>query len=209
MSLSKSNGRYPKEWSHLPSVTTVLNILISPRLRGWLTKNAYADIAATREKSTSIGSTVHHVIEQIEKEEKVSLETDYPTEVKQAIENYFIWKKEKNLKPLCSEVKLMSDDLGFKGTFDRVAISGEKLLMLDWKTAKAIYPDQMLQIVAYKKLFEAEKKLVIDECWIIQIDKEQAGVHPYMIPKDEEEEIWNHFKNLLATYKWYDKKESD
>jgi len=59
------------------------------------------------------------------------------------------------------------------GTFDVIVEDKNgKTLLLDFKTSKAFYPDQPIQIATYKKLIEDSSNLKIDSYGIIKIPKD-------------------------------------
>ncbi len=63
------------------------------------------------------------------------------------------WASQTRLKIEETEVSLVSERYQFGGTFDATLI-GEKRAMADYKTASSLYPEHLLQVVAYGKLWE-------------------------------------------------------
>lgn len=199
--------RYDKEWDDIPSVTQVTGMIMSPGLVNWFKNTSPEDIRNASQKSLNIGKTVHKVIEEVEKGKPIELVTEYPEEVQNAVKGYFQWRKDKKIKDVQSEIKLRCD--AFKGTFDRVCEANKKLILLDWKTSKAIYPESLLQAMAYWHLYLVNFKKKIEEVWIIRLGKETAEFEPYMIPKIEMPFIKSEFFNLLSVFNWFRKKDKE
>ncbi len=199
--------RYDKEWDDIPSVTQVTGLIMSPRLVYWFKNTSPEEIKAKSEKSLNIGKTVHKIIEEVEKGKPIEIITEHSEEIRNAVKGYFQWRKDKHIEDVESEVKLRSPNV--KGTFDRVCRSDGRLLLIDWKTSKAIYPESLMQAMAYWHLYYYNSGKKIDECWIIRLGKEKAEFEPYMIPKIQMEIILSHFFNLLDIYKWLKQKEKE
>jgi len=51
------------------------------------------------------------------------------------------------------ETPLVSEKYQFGGTLDAIMVNGE-LALGDWKTSNAVYPDHIIQLAAYWKLWE-------------------------------------------------------
>jgi hypothetical protein len=63
------------------------------------------------------------------------------------------WTRQTRLKIEESEVSLVSERHRFGGTFDATLL-GDRRVMADYKTASSVYPEHLLQIAAYAKLWE-------------------------------------------------------
>jgi PD-(D/E)XK nuclease superfamily len=63
------------------------------------------------------------------------------------------WTRQTRLKIEETEVSLVSEKYRFGGTFDAMLI-GEQRVMADYKSASSVYPEHLLQVVAYAKLWE-------------------------------------------------------
>lgn len=58
---------------------------------------------------------------------------------------YREWKEQTNLRPLLTELPLMSKRWLFGGTIDAVILN-DKVALLDWKTSNGIYQDHIIQL---------------------------------------------------------------
>jgi hypothetical protein len=73
----------------------------------------------------------------------------YPKEVVDKASSSFLayleWKSQTRLKPVRTELPLVSRRWLFGGTLDAVQLDG-KLALLDWKTSGGIYEDMLIQV---------------------------------------------------------------
>lgn len=69
---------------------------------------------------------------------------------------YLSWASLTKLVIVAQEMSMVSERYRFGGTPDAIAIAliEGKRSMLDWKTSNGIYPDYLIQIAAYKELWE-------------------------------------------------------
>lgn len=83
------------------------------------------------------------------------------------------WVQKNEVKPITMEERIYSIDFGgYGGTLDLVAIVNGRLLIIDAKTSKAIYPEYPLQAAAYKNGYsERNPGAVIDGIAILRLDK--------------------------------------
>lgn len=199
--------RYEESWDHLLSVTEIIKSIASPALMNWLRYNTPGKIKAESEKAIDIGKLTHEIIFRIENGEKIEIATKYPQEIKNTVQSYFEWKKENKLEVYKSELKMKSEKLRYKGTLDRLCKSPDGLVLIDWKTGKAIYDDALLQLIAYQKLFEENNGEKISKCIIVRLGKLKPEFEPRQIPAEETEELFHIFNNALAIAYWQKQKE--
>lgn len=192
--------RYDKEWSHLPSVTEVIDVISKPQLIYWLKNTSPEDIKKTSDKSLNIGKVSHEAIGRILNNEKFTIETEYSAEVSSCVKGFIEWKKNFNFKVIECELKIKSDTLGYKGTLDHILENNGKKMLIDWKTSKSCYPEYDLQVVAYKKLYE-EQFGKIDSCWIIRLGKENSEFEAHEVT-DNHEKLFDIFKAALQIKLW-------
>jgi len=81
----------------------------------------------------------------------------YPAEILEPAERAFgafrRWAEQSNLKPVKTEIGLVSQRFRYGGTLDAVSLNDE-LHLLDWKTSNAVYSDYLLQLAAYGQLWD-------------------------------------------------------
>ena len=71
----------------------------------------------------------------------------------QGYENYVRWEATTNMQIVSAETPLVSEKYLFGGTPDAVMVN-DQLAIGDWKTSNAIYPDYLIQLAAYRHLWE-------------------------------------------------------
>ena len=64
------------------------------------------------------------------------------------------WESMSRLEVVEQEVSLVSESLRFGGTLDAVIQLGGELALGDWKSANSLYRDNLIQLAAYKYLWE-------------------------------------------------------
>lgn len=81
-----------------------------------------------------------------------------PDEVARQAENaynsYLTWEKNTKINIVAQEIELVSEDHLFGGCPDAIGEIDGLYYLIDWKTAKSVYSDNLLQLAAYKHLIE-------------------------------------------------------
>ena len=80
------------------------------------------------------------------------------------------WEKTKKVEPILCEHPLVSEKLGFGGTIDFYGLIDGVATLKDYKTAKAIYPEHLYQVAAYRQLLE-ENGYQVAAVGILQIGR--------------------------------------
>lgn len=111
--------------------------------------------AADREKqrAATIGTAVHAGIEwhlRTKLGEDAGPEPKLPDPAAWAVESWKDWAQKVSLEPLAIERTVYCRDCGYAGTLDLYARVEGIATVLDWKTGRAIYPEALLQNVAYR-----------------------------------------------------------
>jgi hypothetical protein len=141
----------------VPSVTTILECYPKgAAYYNWLKENG-KDSDEIRDEAGRRGSVVHKLTEDYDTGEEVQLvnkngSIDYKLNEWAMFERYVEFRKRFQFVTDCIELNIISKDLGYAGTIDRVInMNGERIL-LDIKTSNAIYPSYWLQLAAYRAL---------------------------------------------------------
>jgi hypothetical protein len=141
----------------VPSVTTILECYPKgAAYYNWL-KEAGKDADEIRDEAGRRGSVVHKLTEDYDTGAEVQLvnkngSIDYKLNEWAMFERYVEFRKRFQFVTDCIELNIISQDLGYAGTIDRVInMNGERIL-LDIKTSNAIYPSYWLQLAAYRAL---------------------------------------------------------
>ncbi len=166
-----------------PSVTTVLGLLDkSSALMPWAVESALKAIrAGVNEKESisrddleqlllnskyayqevsgealDVGSEVHDAIEKYIKygADKLGVVRD---QVGAALIAFWDWEKEHKVKWIASEMPVVNEKMGYAGTLDAIAEVDGIVTCIDFKNAKAVYPEYFDQVIAYKFARESMK----------------------------------------------------
>lgn len=168
-------GYRTKDGKKVPSVTTILSrfkdsgalmkwAYDTGREHGYLEasgKPAPASLYEVSSKAADIGTAAHAMVE-------VSICGGNPhtaatylelcAEDQQKAENAFsmyqAWANQSKLEILEQEMALVSEKHRFAGTPDAIGRIDGELCLVDWKTSNGVYSDYLLQLAAYRLLWE-------------------------------------------------------
>jgi hypothetical protein len=150
----------------VPSVTTVIPKSVDALIHwAWLQGMAGIDYQKTRDDAATVGSIVHKYAEfaadnphftlphsrVICRDEKVS--PDQAAQVRQAFTAWQQWAKENDFKVTQQEVRLVSEQHLFGGTFDLMSVRRKRCIS-DYKTSKSLYQSHLVQLAAYGLLWK-------------------------------------------------------
>lgn len=172
-----------------------------------------ARIAHTKTKNTAadVGTMIHDWVAQYVKaisEKKEPPKRPVNKEMKAAIDGFFRWAKESQLKIIRSEQKVYHDKWQYAGTLDLEGIVNGKRAIIDLKTGKSLYPEAFLQASAYLKAREQETGKEYPGGVIIvrlskRVEEGEKIVEPFEAVRDEN--VDTHFRcflNCLQIYRW-------
>jgi len=178
---------------------------------------AYKDL---RKQAANIGTIAHERVEHhLLGKPWVAKEEYDPQDIvasDEPFEKYLEWRKGYDIEIVLSEKNLVSDKLGYGATPDflakmRKAGSDDpwRLVLIDLKTSKAIYPSHIAQVAAYADLIETvEPDLVsansdnwcIDDCLILRVGKDDTEFESRIIPQDDLTDGYGIFKALVPIH---------
>lgn len=190
----------------LKSVTTIINGNLGwnkGNLLGWTRKHCLngEDSLKLLKEAGTIGTLAHIMIEEFIKGGAVNLDGYSASEISQAKNSYYgfyEWFVDNNVTFLDTEMKLVSEEYQFGGTFDAICEVNGKLVICDWKTSTGVYDEFLIQLGAYRQLIQENLGYDIRGAILLRLDKEEKGVyeeHHYKI-KDLNWG-WKMFKLLL------------
>lgn len=202
---SKTHTRYySKEGKLLPGVTTILGVLNKPALVPWanglglqgINVREYVDVLAL------IGTIGHEMI-CCHNRGVNFVSNGYPDELIDKAENCFLsylaWEKQHKVEPMLCESQLVSELYGYGGTIDCYAKVDNVPTIVDYKTGKAIYPEHIYQVAAYRQLLEENGHFVAD-VRILQIGRDETeGFSEKVVVSTTRE--WMLFTHCLEIYK--------
>jgi hypothetical protein len=192
----------------VPGVTTVLNLHGGNKqvLVNWANKLGLEGVDATEysNRAKKIGSCAHHLIEcdMLGTESDVSLYAPYEVEIaRNALESYRAWRESDDVTPVFTEKGFSHGRLFYGGTVDMYGEFGDKLVLIDFKTATDIYPEHRYQVAAYWEML-SHHGLIVDEAWILSFPKENGNTFKKVTVQAEEKDIlFEGFLGLLSLYR--------
>ena len=162
------NGYFKKDGSKVPGTTTIIGrFKDSGGLLHWAFEQGklaqqgkILKLYDKAEEAADIGTLAHEMVELYlngrnplkalynagDKAEKAQL----------AFDNFLKWKQQTKINIISKyqEIQLVSEKYSFGGCPDAIGELDGKLILLDWKTSSGIYQDYLIQLAAYKHLWE-------------------------------------------------------
>jgi hypothetical protein len=153
-----AGGYRLKTGERVPGVSTVASVC---KDSGGLVHWAWGlgmegkDYRQVRDDAASAGTLVHEAAESWKhgREPIFIGPQDVVTKAQRGYLAFLEWTQQTRLKIEETEVSLVSEEHRFGGTFDALLV-GDKRVMADFKTASAVYPEHLMQVSAYAKLWE-------------------------------------------------------
>jgi len=120
--------------------------------------------------ATTFGTNAHYALEQYIANGVVPHDMD----MFRVIGAFQTWAKSNQIEllPHMCEVTVAHSD-GYAGTIDAVAIKGNELVIVDWKTSNGLYAEHMLQVSAYAKALQLATGMPVNEAWIVRFPREK------------------------------------
>lgn len=205
-----AKGYRLKDGTKVPGTTTIIGrFKDSGGLIHWAWEQGRDgfDYRATRDSAADAGTLGHWLVEQEisgltnaairyyldERVTKEKIHTETAAKAVKAWESYRRWANQSKLKIVAQEMQLVSEVHKFGGTPDAVGEIDGQLCILDWKTGNALYRDALVQVAAYKALWEENRpdKPITGGFHICRFSKEHGDfVHAYY---DELDDAWEQF----------------
>lgn len=205
---TRAHQKYPlKDGTDVPGASTIAKIgEDSNGLIHWAWKLGMdgQDYRKVRDKAADIGTLAHFKIECFLHNHEPDLSEYSPADVEKAeiaFGNFKRWWDDEGLTVIEPEVQLVSEEYLFGGTIDAPSRDRDgKIVLLDWKTSKAIVGAHKIQLAGYEQLWnENRPDMKVQRRAIVRIGKES--------PDDFEvawifsaAPFWNVFKARLALY---------
>lgn len=146
--------------TRLPSVTTILSrFKESGGLLYWANTCGLngQTLDEARIPAATAGTMAHDLVEaHINKRTLPDLRGDAEivAKARSAFDTFVKWMDMNKFTIRHTEVSLVSEAHKFGGRLDAVGLSGNELVLLDWKTSNSVYADYLLQGAGYKTLWE-------------------------------------------------------
>ncbi len=163
-----------EDGGYVPSVTTILEAFPKDAAYFKWIKEVGSDADAIRDEAGRRGSVVHQLTEEYDAGHEVSFIGQDAPKYKMLewamFERYVDFRSRFPFVTDCIELNIISKEVGFAGTIDRVInLNGQKIL-LDIKTSNAIYPSYWLQLAAYRALLMNVGGVKVDKVGILWLN---------------------------------------
>jgi hypothetical protein len=190
--------------TRVPSVTTVISRF---KDAGGLIHWAWAlgkdgkDYREVRDKAADAGTMAHAAVEAWVNGQSFGFEGDAEVceKARKAFGAFLEWADQTQLKVTHTEVRLVSETFRFGGTMDAILVRGKRAIG-DWKSSAKIYPEYLVQVAAYGKLWEENHpaELIDGGFHLLRFDKTYGDFHAHWWV--ELEKAWDAFLHLRALY---------
>ena len=128
--------------------------------------------------------------------------------VQTAYTNYLTFMATSGFVNLESEVEVFHDAIHSAGTCDRICRDPDgRIVLLDWKTSTAIFPEAEMQAVVYAKSWESmgREPLVIDRAMVVRTAKNQKfkwSRDVVEVPREAWDVHWSGYIAAQQLFKW-------
>lgn len=161
--------------SYYPSATTLLEAYPKPyALLQWM-KEVGTKSDEIRDAAGKRGSAVHSMTESYDNDEQVDLlgfdgQPQYSMEEWSFFERYVDFSQRFTPAYSLIEQQVISPELGFAGTLDRVGVIEGMKYLLDIKTSNGIYNSYWLQLAAYREALRVTTGVKVDGVAILWLN---------------------------------------
>ncbi len=117
------------------------------------------NIHEVKEKAADVGTYAHALAEAVingvpTPEPPKEFTKEQIQQAQNAYMSFLTWQQHSRLVVVEQEISYVSEELRFGGTPDGIAIVDDKPALLDWKSSKRVYDYYVIQVAAYKHLWE-------------------------------------------------------
>lgn len=201
-------GYFLADGSRVPGTTTILGRFkdSGPLIRwAWNEGREGRELYIERDKAGEIGTAAHAMVEasirNLDPEgcgELAALDEDGKRKARNAFGMYETWASMSKLEIVEQEMMLVSERYRFGGTPDAIGRIGGELCLVDWKTSNGIYSDYLLQVAAYRLLWEENnpEQPLTGGFHLCRFSKEHGDfAHHYFSELDDAREMFIHLRN--------------
>jgi len=188
----------------VPGVTTILGVLNKPALVKWANNLGLIGIDSSKyvDEKAAIGTLAHQMIADYLRGKETDTSEYSKVQIDQA-ENatlsFFEWEKTHHVEPILIEEPMVSEQYKFGGTIDCLGKINGSLCLLDFKTSSGVFPEMMVQVVAYRQLL-TEHGHKVDQTTILRIGRTpDEGFEERLV--NDVERRWQIFQHCLEIYR--------
>ena len=206
-----TKGYFNKDGKRVPGVTTIIGrFKDSGGLLWWAfeqgksaERGEISSLYDKRDEAADAGTLAHGMVEAYINGDplpEVNFD-DVGTAAIQGFNNYKRWAENNRIQVIKQEMQLVSEEYQFGGCPDAMGIDTEgRLCILDWKTSNSVYQDYLIQLSAYRQLWEENNpdKPIDGGNHLLRFSKEHADfTHHYWENLDD---AWEQFKLFRRAY---------
>jgi len=158
-----------------------------------------------RDEAASAGTLAHSMVEhRIKGFDAPDLSKASEEVIKQAtqgFENYLNWASNNKIEIIRQETSLVSELYHFGGTLDGIGYDGQRRrILIDWKTSNYIFADYLVQLAAYRQLWEENypNDPITGGFHLCRFSKEHGDFAHHFF--SELDDAWEQFKLFLRAY---------
>lgn len=198
-------GGYKIDGKRVPGVTTIIGrFKDSGGLLYWAFDQGKAaergeieKLYDKRDEAAQSGTLAHSMVEAHIRGEKLP---EGPQDAKNAFQAYLSWESMTRLKIVEQEMPLVSEKYRFGGCPDAIGEIDGELCLVDWKTSSGIYTDFLIQLAAYKYLWEEAypNKLLTGGFHLCRFAKSHGDFSHHYYPNLDE--AWEQFLLFRRAY---------
>lgn len=194
-----------QDGTRVPGTTTITSLLDRPQLVAWANRLGLEgiDSASYRDSMAGIGTLVHAMaLSDLSGQPLAEDLQEYsPKEVglaENAMIKFLDWRKAHDVKPVLLEAPLVSEKYRYGGTLDFYGEIDGKLSLADLKSGKAVYPEMVYQLAAYRQLL-VEHGHPVENVRIVRIGRDESEGFEERIFGNLDA-AWEVFAHLRAIY---------
>lgn len=202
-----------KDGTKCPGVTTIISrFKDSGGLLWWAFEQGklaeqgiISSLYDKRDEAADAGTLAHSMVERyIEDGTRLVIpDNEVGKQAEQGFKNYLQWEENNRIKIVKQEMEMVSEKYQFGGCPDALGIDNQNnLCILDWKNSNAIYQDYLIQLAAYKVLWEENNpnKPITGGFHLLRFSKDHADfAHHYW---NELDDAWEQFKLFRQAYEF-------
>jgi len=206
------NG-YTLDGVRVPGVTTIIGrFKDSNALLYWAfeqgkaaQRGEIAKLYDKRDEAAEAGTLAHSMVEAHIHGESLPDLSPYPENIQkqaqQGFDNYIQWAENNRIEIVYQEIELISKAYKYGGCPDAIGRDARgRLCLLDWKTSNGVFQDYLIQLAAYRNLWEENNPAMpLDGGFhLCRFDKEHADfTHHFWSELDD---AWEQFKLFRKAY---------
>jgi hypothetical protein len=223
--MTKKKTRLPKKRDYgndYLSVTEVLSHARKVGLEMWFKMRTKKECDELSAKAKEIGSQLHELIEASINGKNIGIKTKYPTEVQNGLNSFIkfinFMRKDATFTLKWAELQICDKEMELNGTIDCIGELEGTPVIIDWKTGECkgkevpqIYPEYILQVAAYWKLYNLRietKEQSASSAIIVVFAKDKEAYGVVKLDEPDLEVAFNcfwHLKQYADTLRYIEK----